>query len=232
MTRRSPLVPAVLACIAWSLPLAAQQAADPDPARFNAEVEAFAEWDQKNSTPPDAVLFAGSSSIRFWPTAERFPQLPVINRGFGGSHISDVNHFIDQTVLKYQPATIVFYAGDNDIAGGKTADRVLADYRIFVERVMASRPDTDILFVAIKPSLARWNRWPAMKDANEKIRAYSASRPHLHFADIAPPMLGADGKPKPALFRDDGLHLTPAGYDIWTDVVSQALAAVRKPDTK
>lgn len=232
MTRRSMLLAATLAGAVWCLPIAARQATNPDPARFAAEIDAFRQWDEKNTTPPDAVLFAGSSSMRFWPTAERFPQMPVINRGFGGSHISDVNHFIQETVLKYRPATVVFYAGDNDLAGEKTPERVLADYTAFVDRVLSTRPDTEILFVAIKPSLARWALWPVMQDANARIKAYSTTRPHLHFADIAPPMLGADGKPKPELFRDDGLHLTPAGYDIWTEVVGQALTAIRRPDTK
>jgi hypothetical protein len=99
VTRRTTLLLAWLMCLGWAAPLVARQAADPDPARFKHDIDAFAQWDEKNSTPPDAVLFVGSSSIRFWPTATRLPQLPVINRGFGGSHISDVNHGIEQTVL-------------------------------------------------------------------------------------------------------------------------------------
>ncbi len=82
----------------------AKEATNPDPARFNSEIEAFEHWDAKNSFPHDAILFVGSSSIRFWQTADAFPGLPVINRGFGGSHISDVNHFADRIVFKYRPA--------------------------------------------------------------------------------------------------------------------------------
>jgi lysophospholipase L1-like esterase len=215
-----------LALYGLAVPAAARQKPDPDPGRFAAEIEAFAQWDQKNSAPRDAVLFAGSSSIRFWPTAERFPGRAVINRGFGGSHISDVNHFVRETVLKYAPAVVVFYAGDNDIGDGKSPERVLADYQTFVGKVLAARADTEIVFVAIKPSLARWSLWPAMKDANARIQAWSASRPHLHFADIAPPMLGADGKPNPSLFKEDGLHMTPAGYDVWTGIVGGTIEAI------
>src|SRR3990170_8119764 len=88
---------------------------DPDPLRFEPDVLAFEAWDRQNSPPRDAVLLVGSSSIRMWPTAESFPELSVINRGFGGSHASDVNHFAERIVLKYEPRTIVFYAGDNDV---------------------------------------------------------------------------------------------------------------------
>ena len=81
-------------------PAASAQVADPDPARFAETIARFAAWDRQNSFPERAVLFVGSSSIAGWPTAERFPGLPVINRGIGGSQISDFNHFIEPTVLE------------------------------------------------------------------------------------------------------------------------------------
>jgi lysophospholipase L1-like esterase len=208
--------------------VAAQAAADPNPARFEAEIKAFGELDRKSTPPKGAVLFVGSSSIRLWPTAERFPNLTVINRGFGGSHISDVNHYFDQTVRKYAANVVVLYAGDNDLGSGKSSDRVFADYQAFVEKVHAAKPDTEIVFVAIKPSLARWKLWDTMKAFNERVRAFSSSRARLHFVDVAPPMLGANGQPRPELFVEDGLHMTPAGYDIWTGLVSRALTSLNR----
>ena len=85
-------------------------------------------WDKKNTSPSDPIVFVGSSSIRKWETANYFPELPIVNRGFGGAHISDVNYFINETVLKYGPKVIVFYAGDNDINYGKTPKNVFLDY--------------------------------------------------------------------------------------------------------
>jgi lysophospholipase L1-like esterase len=208
--------------------LAAAQAADPDPARFEAEIKAFEALDRKNTPPKGAVLFIGSSSIARWNTADGFPALTVINRGFGGSYIADVNYFFDRTVRKYSPRVIVFYAGDNDLGSGKNPDRVLADYQAFVDKVQAATPDTEIFFIAVKPSLARWKLWPTMKAFNERVRALSASRPRLHFVDVAPPMLGADGQPRPELFVEDGLHMTPAGYEIWNGLVSRALTSVSR----
>ena len=200
---------------------------DPDPGRFAAEIEAFERWDSKNAIPAEPVLFVGSSSIRMWPTAERFPDLPVVNRGFGGSHISDVNALLNQVVLRYAPRAVVFYAGDNDIASGKSPARVRDDYVAFVEAVHARFPEADIIYLPIKPSLARWDRWPEMKEANALVRTYSDSDPDLHYADLATPMLGEDGRPRPGLFIEDGLHLSPEGYTVWTThlrpVLDQAL---------
>jgi hypothetical protein len=114
---------------------------DPDPQRFAKGIAAFERWDRKNAWPADPILFVGSSSIRMWPTRESFPRLPVLNRGFGGAHISDVNHYFDRVVAPYSPRAIVFYCGDNDIAAGKTPERVLADFRRFVDLVRARLPE-------------------------------------------------------------------------------------------
>jgi lysophospholipase L1-like esterase len=206
-------------------PAAWAQAVAEAPARFKAEIDAFVQWDHKNAVPDHPILFVGSSTIRMWPTHDRFPALPVINRGFGGSQIPDVNEYVQETTLKYRADTIVFYAGDNDINAGRTPAQVLADYRTFVDRVLAAKADTRIIFIAIKPSLARWALWSKMQEANTLVERYSATNPHLRYLDLSPQMLGADGRPRPELLLQDGLHMTPAGYDIWTAAVATALAA-------
>ncbi|MCC7044238.1 MAG: hypothetical protein IT183_10260 [Acidobacteria bacterium] len=207
---------------------AAAQTAEPDPTRFKADIEVFRQWDTKNAVPADGVLFVGSSTIRLWPTATSFAGHPVINRGFGGSQISDVNHYIEDLVLKYRPAVVVFYAGDNDVNAGKSPERVAADYRDFTLKVLAARADTRIIFLAIKPSPARWALWPRMQEANERIRSDSLARaPRLLYADVATPMLTAGGQTQAHLYVEDGLHMTPAGYDIWTRVLAPVIAQAR-----
>ena len=225
LARRTVALCAV--ALAAASPLAAQ-VADPDPARFAEVIARFAAWDRQNSFPERAVLFVGSSSIAGWPTADRFPGLPVINRGIGGAQISDSNHFLEETVLKYSPDVIVLYAGNNDVEAGKTPQQVLEDYQQFVAAVHARKSDTRIVYVSIHPSLARWARWPKMHEANELIRAWSAGNPRLRYADISQAMLGSDGRPMPQLFVQDGLHLTPAGYDIWTPIVARVIESVRR----
>ena len=142
--------------------LFANEPVQPDPNRFAGEISAFEQWDNKNSFPADAVLFVGSSTIRMWQTRASFPDLPVINRGFGGSHISDINFYFKRVVSPYKPKVIVFYAGDNDIASGKSAQQVLDDFRRFVEMVRNQLPRTPIIFISIKPSESRWNFWPVL----------------------------------------------------------------------
>ena len=194
-----------------------------DPLRFKKQIGDFLKWDSKNSVPDDAILFVGSSSIVSWATHDFFPDMKVINRGFGGSHISDVNFFADSIVLPYKPKVIVFYAGDNDIAGQKSPQLVLEDYRRFVKLVRAELPKTPVIFIAIKPSIARWSLWDAMNQANCMINDFSSLDDKLFFVDISVGLLDATGKPDKKLFLKDGLHLSEAGYKTWTRMVKPVI---------
>jgi len=195
---------------------------DPDPARFAQEIETFSVWDSKNSFPEGAILFVGSSSVRFWPTATAFPGKPIINRGFGGSELSDIIYFYEQVIKPYAPARIFLYAGDNDIERGKTADQVFEDYKELVRLLRSDLPDSELIFISIKPSKQRWEKWPIMVEANVLVRGYAEEYPNLGFADLATPLLDDNGRPKD-VFVADGLHLNEQGYQLWRQALAQYL---------
>lgn len=195
--------------------------------RWKAAIEAFERRDQKSLPPPNAIVFVGSSSIRGWKSLKQdFPQTDVLNRGFGGSQMIDSLLYAERIVIRYRPRGVVVYAGDNDIAAGKSAERVAADFSRFVATVHARLPETRIGFIAIKPSLRRWALWPAMRRANARIADYASRRPHVDYLDIAAPMLSKEGTPREELFVKDGLHLTPQGYRVWTSVLTPWVQSV------
>jgi len=187
-------------------------------------IQNFEKMDARNPPPKGAVLFLGSSSIVGWNLKKCFPDLAAINRGFGGSQIADSMRHVDRIVVPCEPKTIVFYAGDNDIASGKTPERVLADFKSLVARVHAALPKTRILFVSIKPSIARWKLVDRMRKANELIQEFTQTDERLGYVDVAKAMIGEDGKPLPDLFGGDGLHLSPKGYELWTSILKPFLA--------
>ncbi|MBW3635065.1 MAG: hypothetical protein KY445_01210 [Armatimonadetes bacterium] len=193
-----------------------------------AEIEAR---DQAGAAPTrGAVLFIGSSSIRAWKSlAADFPGLPVYNRGFGGSQIPDSTYYANRLLLPFQPRTVVFYAGDNDIAAGHTHEQVVGDFQTFAFKVRAALPDAKIIFLAIKPSIARWKSQPRIVAANRAIAGWMASQPNMTFVDVHTPMLGADGQPRKELYVGDGLHMTPAGYKLWTSLLAPHLKTEPKP---
>lgn len=224
--RTARLVPFafLLAALIPGVVLSAAADAPPAEGPFESEIRAYEAADAKERPAPGGVLFVGSSSIRLWTTlAKDFPDLPVINRGFGGSQIADSTHYAGRIALPYKPKTIVLYAGDNDIAAGNSPEQVLADFQAFVETVRAKLPDTRILFIAIKPSTARWHLIDKIRQANRLIREFATAGEKLGYIDIFTPMLGDDGKPRAELLAPDGLHLSEKGYALWQKVVAAAL---------
>lgn len=182
-------------------------------------IEAFEQQDAENPPEKGGILFVGSSSIRFWNTDEAFPKLDVINRGFGGSQTADVLAYADRIVLPYKPRIIVLYAGDNDIAAGKTPQEVFDDTKELFGIIHENLPETRIVYIAIKPSLFRWGLVDKMRAANALIRDHAAGDDRIDFLDVDAPMLGEDGKPREELFIKDGLHLSDEGYALWNKLV-------------
>jgi lysophospholipase L1-like esterase len=202
-----------------------------DPTVWAGEMKRFDKFDRRDGTPRDVIVFTGSSSVRFWSTlAQDMSPLPVLNRGFGGSQIDDVTYYADRAVLRYRPKAIVFYAGENDMAGvlwsaKKTPQEVRDAFRTFCEKIFAAAPDTPIYFISIKPPKRRIAQWPHMQVANRLIRDYCAGDGRLHYIDIVPPMSDARGNPRGDLYAWDGLHMNAQGYAIWTSVVKAALTS-------
>jgi lysophospholipase L1-like esterase len=199
--------------------------APPSWAQWEGDIRRFEEADRLRPPPRGAVLFVGSSSIRFWESAERdFPGVPIVRRGFGGSEMGDVLHYADRVVLPYAPRTIVLYAGDNDLGAGRTPEQVFDDYRRFVELVRARLPETRVAFIAVKPSLARWSLVDSIRRTNALVKEYAAHDPRrLVYVDVFTPMLDASGRPRRELFREDGLHMTAPGYALWTELLTPYL---------
>lgn len=197
----------------------------PSPQSWQPDIDRLVADDSAHPPPQHGVLFVGSSSIRMWTTlAADFPGVPVIDRGFGGSAIADTTYFVDRIVVPYHPRLIVMYAGDNDIAEGCTPRQVLDAFETFVARVRRDLPEVAVAYISIKPSIARWSMWPRMREANRLIAAWSQTQSRVTFVDVAASMREANGKPRGALFRDDGLHMTPAGYAVWVRALKPVLA--------
>ena len=221
---------ALTALLALPFACAAQPVAEPlvlarsTPA-VGAWDEAFAAFaDADRATPPPAggVLFVGSSSIRLWQDLEQqFKAQPVVlKRGFGGSRLADCVQNVGRLVIRYRPATVLVYAGDNDLAMGSTPEEVAHRFAAFVDAVHRDLPDTQIDYISIKPSPSRATLLPAIAAANAMIRAYVAAHARLAYVDVYSAMLDEHGAPRAELFQPDQLHLNPSGYALWHKIIA------------
>jgi len=193
----------------------------------------FWEWDvrrlesRNREHPPQTggIVFTGSSSIRLWETLERdMAPLPVSNQGFGGAHAHHITHYAPRIVLPFDPRIVVLFVGGNDLQfADRTAEDVVTDIRAFATLVHSALPETRVFVLSLKPSLLRFGRWPELAEANRRIAEWCTGDPRLEFVDVATPMLDADGKPRPEIYRFDRLHMNEAGYALWTALLRPRL---------
>ncbi len=193
------------------------------PDRWKGRVEQMLQKDAQNPPPKEGVLFAGSATIAGWDLKHYFPEYRTINRGLGGSMISETTYYTDQLIVPFKPSTIVYYSGDNDTAYGVPTDMIAANFREFVAKIHAALPDTQMVVLSIRPSIARLAVWDAVVAANRQLKAIAAKDAKLQFVDLTPMLITADGQPRGELLREDHHHLNQAGFDLVSPVVKRSI---------
>jgi len=195
--------------------------------KWHKELNAFETADKERPPATGGVLFVGSSTIRMWPNiADAFREQPlVINRGFGGSTMEDCSLFAQELVVRHKPRLVLVYAGDNDLAEGRTPIQILESFARFTNILRAELPDTRIAYISVKPSPSREKFQGKMRETNDAIAAYLRRLPNSEFIDVYTPMLGADGRARAELFRADQLHMNDEGYRLWQSVIASHLSA-------
>lgn len=193
--------------------------------RWEADIRKFEDRDKASPPPQNGVVFIGSSSIVRWNLAEAFPELgaSAINRGFGGSFMADAARYADRIVIPHKPRMVVLYEGDNDLRTAETPEQIAGQFTAFLDKVHRALPDARIIAIGVKPSVQRWAQIGKGRAINALMRAQCEGRPYATFVDVEQPMLSLDGKPRPELYVEDGLHMSPAGYRIWNAAIRPLL---------
>lgn len=195
-----------------------------DPGRFQKAVEVLVQKNHSFDDEKELVVFAGSSSIRMWDDVQTyFPEYNVINNGFGGSHFSDLIYYYDELIARKNPDRLFIYEGDNDIASGKNPRKVRDEARQLIRRIRNDFPQTKIVFIAAKPSIARWELKKEYERLNRYLEQIARRTPNVEFADVWNAMLDENGEVYRDVFVDDNLHMNEKGYQIWGEVIGQHL---------
>jgi lysophospholipase L1-like esterase len=161
-------------------------------------------------------VFYGSSSIRLWTTLAEDLDPHIVNLGFGGSTLEACDHFFERLVPPVKPRSLLVYAGDNDLGDGRPVDHVVNSFRRLATRVEKLLGPIPFGYVSIKPSPARFGIIDRIRLVNDRIRDEISALEGGYFVDVFPAMLDTTARPRVELFADDGLHLSRAGYELWT----------------
>lgn len=190
--------------------------------RYWQEIQNFKTLNQQSKPPKDAILLIGSSSFTKWQdVSEYFPGKVIINRGFGGSMLTDLNNYSEDLLNPYQPKQIIIYCGENDFADDDQvkSDVVVDRFKTFYKKIRSKFPKIQVDYISIKYSPSREHLWPQMKEANNKIAEFMKKEKNADFIDITKVMNDAQGHIRNDLFVEDMLHMTPEGYQLWTKVM-------------
>jgi len=190
---------------------------------FWQDIQNFKTLNQETPPPSNSILLVGSSSFTKWQDVSNyFPGKTIINRGFGGSRLTDLNFYSEDLLSPYQPKQIIVYCGENDFADDAElkSDVVVDRFKTFYTKIRAKFTNIQVDFISIKYSPSREKLWPQMKQANKKIAKFMKKEKNADFIDITKIMNDANGNVRKDLFVEDMLHMTPEGYQLWTKVMN------------
>lgn len=203
----------------------------PEVKSWDKDIQKFEQLDKSEKYPDDAILFAGSSSIRLWSTLEKdMSPYNIIQRGYGGAKLSDFAVYAERIFSPHKCKAIVIFIA-NDIIGAtqdKTPEEVAALVRNVLKTIRKSHPSTPVFWIAVTPTPSRWKVWPEIQKANSLIKDVCDKQRNTYFIKTEYAFLNENGLPRDELFRDDKLHLTEKGYAVWTEIIKKELNKVLK----
>jgi lysophospholipase L1-like esterase/dienelactone hydrolase len=195
---------------------------EPEVFKWEEDIKNLELLDAKEKGSKKSILFIGSSYIRLW---EKMPTdlapYETINRGFGGSKMSDVAYYIDRLIVNHPSQAVFLYVG-NDITGtnlDKSPLQVLELVKYITKKIRQQYPNIPVYWNQISPAEKRWMVWDKVSEANELVKAWAAATPNTYFVETAQYFLGTDGKPLTQYYREDKLHYNIEGYKIWAKPV-------------
>ena len=196
-----------------------------NPNRFQSEYDSFQQKDSITLTDRGDIstdnLFVGSSSIRFWTSLqEDYPDVSLLNRGFGGSHMSDLLAKRETLISKYKPKKIFIYEGDNDISDGEHIAEIKYETEQLLSFIFKQFPKVDVYLLAAKPSILRWHFLEEYLALNQEFLKLSLTNDQVHYIDVWTPMIDDEGVVLQDIFIGDNLHMNNKGYDIWRKIVA------------
>lgn len=195
----------------------------PDPKRKQGSIDIFT---NTMTHPQGMVVVTGSSSVLRWRSIYKdLAPTRIIATSIAETNMNDLDYYLEEMVLRYRPRAVVIYQGENDLKiDCVSVEQVVRTFNRIVTRINTSYSNISIYFISIKPSVARWHKWPEAARINERVAAMASEIDFLKYVDVAGSMLDREGLPRAELFVEDGVHLNDEGYRIWTSILQPILA--------
>ncbi|MFN8209162.1 MAG: GDSL-type esterase/lipase family protein [Bacteroidales bacterium] len=221
---RNLLIFALFSFFLFTVPLLSQ--VSPSILNWEKDIRALERLDSLETDPSNAILFAGSSSIRLWDSIQSdMAPWPVIQRGYGGAKLSDFEYYARRILYPHQPRAIALFIA-NDITGSeydKTPAEVAALFKSILGIIREKFPETPVFWIQITPTPSRWKSWDQIREANRLIGEECTKDKACWLIQTEKNFLGPDGTPRKELFVGDQLHLSREGYKLWASIIKETL---------
>ena len=175
----------------------------------------------------DVVMYGSSNIARFgdkW--CVEFGR-KVVNFAYGGDRIQQCLYRLQEGRIPKCAQLIVVHIGTNNVPDD-TADRIASGLHQICSKINEIRPDLEIILTGLLPGKDRPVK--KIKTINHKLHDMFQGRraAKMRVRYLKPTMADwtireNDGTmlPNPDLFKDDGVHLTPAGYKLFISYVQK-----------
>ncbi len=173
------------------------------------------------------IIFYGASNFRMWVNMEEdMAPYQVQNHAVGGSTDIELMEYADQLLFPFKPSVVFIQTGSNDYTTGATMEEVFANKDKMYSMFQEALPDTKFIVMAGLPLPNRAEYWDLTVEVNNYLKQYCEEHENMYFVDGTDAILTDSGEEdmatgdgryfNPEIFKEDGIHLTQEGHDLWT----------------
>ena len=189
---------------------------------------------EKEDAPKGQIVFYGPSNFTRWSAA--YGHTPVrdavkgksgaecvVNRGFGSSCAEHQLYYYPRLVRPLEPKVLVYSFHGNGGAFGYSVEETWELAQRVIAYALTDFPDIRIYLCSPNPQRDE----PKATDVRNRERISSWAR---HFAEETPncyfiDMMNYDGFKRNDIYVEDGIHFNQKGYDIYAELMRDALRA-------
>jgi lysophospholipase L1-like esterase len=163
------------------------------------------------------VAFLGDSLTDGYDLKKYYPQYLALNRGIGGDTTFGLEKRLKISVYDLKPKVAVILIGANNF------DTMFDNYENILKGLKENLPETKIVLLSLTSMSGNWGKNNQKAAYNNVKIKLLAEKYGYAFVDLYTPLFNLETGEIYAEYTTDGGHLTPAGYEVFTNAVTPVL---------
>lgn len=171
-------------------------------------------------------VFLGDSITNYYDLDEYYDYKYIVNSGIGGDQTTDILKQMKERVYDYNPTKVILLIGINDMASGRSNEKILRNIESIVLKIKKNRPYAKIYVESVYPLSKKPDSHPYREIGNKKIQSLNKNikdmciKHNLTYINVYDSLTDEKGYLKDK-YTEDGLHLNGLGYHKVTKVLNK-----------